>query len=634
MNKSIAEIAIPISLSMNSIFDYRIPDGISPEIKIGCRVLVPFRNKKLIGYVIGLKNRSSFESKLKQIIKNLDDQPLINDELLKIALFIRNKYFCSIADAMHTVVPQNVKQSKTQLATENIRQAIFEKPNIVEVAQSGIRNIMPINNSILIHDIDNYSRWNIYSSLIRTELSKKKSVIFLVPDHNRITSALNKLKLKLNPIIISSHIKPTICKNSWITAMNSDFSFVLGTRSAVFTPVKKLGLIIIDEEDHFAYRQDQVPHYRTSEVAFERSRINDARLILGSFTPSLESSFLAKENKLSYFKTGIFKTSTEVKLIDMEGERRFKRRERIISATLEHYIADNLEKNKRILIFVNKKGFSTFLYCKKCKTTQTCQQCSSSLVYHYKTKTLTCPKCSFKSKAMDLCPVCKSSYIKYFGFGIEKVESELTRLFPSAKIKIFEDGNAKNNSCDIMLSTQAFLESSGCDAESFDVVAVLGCEQMLGALDFRATEKTFSKLLKLYLLAKQQLLIQTNVIDNVALKALQNKELDAFYDNELRCRIDSQLPPVVELGILLIRSKDQQKAKNAADEIYRQIKRNKSNVTLLGPTASVPFKLRGNFRYQILIKYTNLLPIEKKIRDIIEKPSSGIIITFDPSAIF
>ena len=635
MKTLIAEVAIPISLSLNSSFDYAIPKDIQPEVKIGCRVLIPFRSRRLTGYVVKIKDHSKFEKILKPILRNFDEEPVITDELLRLGFFIQKKYFCSLADSIHAVLPQGVKQAKKDFFANEEEKAPEFSALALNNEEKGFLSKNELENEItLIQLLNENSKWLAYSALIKKCLLEKKSVIYLVPDHGKIYPAIERLCLGMKPLIISSNTKPCESFSAWERAKNTSQSFVMGTRSAIFAPVNNLGLIIMDEEEHFAYRQDQMPHYRAKDLAIERTKIHRSKLVLGSFSPTLETYAEAKKQVGGYIQLGSLQSKPGIKLIDMAQEKRFGMRKNIISGVLEHYIADTLEKNGRLLIFVNKKGFSTFLYCKKCKTTQSCPRCSGSLVYHYKTKTASCPKCSHEAPSPELCPNCKSAYIKYFGYGIEKAESELARLFPSSKIETYQRGHNRPSGHDIMLATQSLFEGPFWEDSVYDTVAVLGCEEMLGAFDFRATERTFARLLRLFSLAKKQLLIQTQVTDNSALLYLQKTDIEGFYAQELKQREELSLPPAICLGIIFVRSADQIKAKNSVQRIFKDLKKGKiAGLDIFEPVACAPFKVRGNYRFQILVKYVTLELIDKKLRKIIENPMHGVIVTFDPSAL-
>jgi primosomal protein N' len=632
--RMILEVAVPISFALNEEFDYWAPASCQP-ISVGCRVLVPFRSRLVLGYVIGTKKHSIFEKKLKPIIKNLDPAPLISAELLELADKIHRDYFCSLAEAIDATLPIGLKKA---------RKAIRDKKELVK------QNIVPFNFSaeeneilangntqapvVLVHDLSNTKRWTIYSSLIKKTLNAKKSVIFLVPDHGKIASALKYLGLNLVPRVITSGESPISSLETWQGINEEGFSFVIGTRSAVFAPVNNLGAIFIEEEEHFAYRQDQVPHYRALDIAFQRTRDHQAQIILGSFTPSLDSYWLINRLKGCYWKIESKTAPARVRLIDMRQEVRFKGRKKTISKILEYRLASLLEKKEKVLIFVNQKGFSTFLYCQRCKKTQTCPSCSSSLKYYFKEKLVSCPTCSYQAKSFDICPQCKSAYVRYAGYGVEKVESELLRLFPSLKIFTYEKGKAALDSYDIMLTTQQFLEDPSWSSYAFDSVAVVACDQMLGHVDFRSTERAFAKLLKLSSLARSEVYLQTYMADHLALNFLVNNDVDGFFKNELSQREELNLPPLTEMAVLMIRSHNQAKTQQVAQAFYKKLKKKcvwKNGFLLSEPVASIPFRVRQNYRYQIHIKYKDLKPVRKNILAMMKDRPKGVIVTFDPS---
>jgi len=621
----IAEVAIPISIALNEQFDYLVPASLTPKVTIGCRVLVPFRTSVILGYCVGLKDNSKFLRQLRPILKNLDNQPILDDELFKLAHKIQKDYFCSLAQAIQTVLPTGVKNTKSA--------ALEDQPIPAQAMPHfdiDIKEEKPKNQITLIQDLSDRKRWDEYAALIKRTLNAKKSVIFLVPDHEKIKPAIEFLNLGIDPYILTSSLTAQNSLRTWTAIKNAPFSFVLGTRSAVFAPVNNLGLIILEEEGHFAYRQDQVPHYQAFDLALERVKEHKARLILGSFILSLDSYYLYKKQKAAYVCLKRQQPWPKVRIIDMRQEFVPKGKEKIISKSLEYQIANILNSKEKLLIFVNQKGFSTFLYCPKCKKTQTCPRCSSSLKYHFKEKTVICPSCTFKASSFDICPTCRSTYIKYSGYGLEKVESELMRLFPSVKIHAYEKSQPAGLAYDIMLATQQFLEDPYLNKYSFDSVCVIACEQMLGHMDFRSTEKTYSRLLRLRSCASKEIILQTHVVENDALKYLNDSEPSGFFKEELKCRKELKLPPVVQMAALNIRSKDDASAKNKANTFYKKLKKLPDSCEAFEPMACVPFKVRGNYRYQILIKYGSLENIQKILSAMTRERKQNVIVTFEP----
>lgn len=634
MNKMILEVAVPVSFALNEQFDYLAPDSCLP-ISVGCRVLVPFRSKVLLGVVVKIKKHSAFEKKLKSVIKNLDPVPLLTEELLTLAEKIHQDYFCSLAEAIHATLPIGLK--KANKGTSSTKEPVGQ--NITPFDFTRQENEFLIDRNIqtpliLVHDLSNQERWALYSCIIKKTLNAHKSVIFLVPDHEKIDFALKELNLRLVPFVITSGETHSLSLQTWLETKKRDFSFIIGTRSAVFAPVNNLGAVIIEEEEHFAYRQDQVPHYRALDIALLRTERHKAQLVLGSFMPSLDTYSFIQHSKACYWKIQSKTPPAMVRLIDMRQEFGFKGKEKSISKILEYRLAHALEKKEKILIYVNQKGFSTFLYCRRCKKTQTCPDCSSSLRYHFKQQLVSCPTCSYQAPSFDICPQCKSAYVKYSGYGVEKVESELLRLFPALKIFTYEKGSRPPDSYDIMLATQQFLEDPSWGSYVFDTVAVAACDQMLGHLDFRSTERAFAKFLKLFFLARSEFCLQTHWINHPALNFLAKKDIDGFLKNELGQREELNLPPFARMATLLVRSPHQAKTEGVARAFYKKLKRGrvpKKDIELSEPTALTPLRVRGNFRYQIIIKYRDMEPLKKSILALIKKRPKGAIVTFDPS---
>ncbi|MFH0876716.1 MAG: primosomal protein N' [Candidatus Omnitrophota bacterium] len=631
----IAEVALPISIALNESFDYRIPTNLSGNLNVGCRVLVPFRSSILIGTVIKIKNRSAYRNILKPILKSIDSEPLLDTMFLDLARTIQKKYFCSLADAINVMLPSSLKHSRKPLMLEEPdADARFTCGNLTLDGQEAdfLARKETKAKLLLISDHTNQKRWMAYRALVKKTLQKQQSAIVLVPDHRKIPFALQCLNLPCLPFIVSSSIKPHKVACDWLRMRRQPFSFVVGTRSAVFAPVRNLGLVVIDEEDHFAYRQDQVPHYQAHDIACERSKGNDVRIVFGSCLPSLET---LSRQELQHISLGDCDPLAAVRLIDTHREHVPRSRPKVISYVLEQHLAQTLEEKGKVLLFGHKKGFSTFLYCSHCKKTLTCPHCSSSLRHYYKESQLRCPSCSYKTPLEELCPRCQRSYVKYAGYGLEKIESEVHRLFPTAKICVypFEKNGPSAASCDIMCASQDFLESPLHAQTCFDCVAVLGCEQMLGQVDFRCAERTFARLWQLLLLAKKELLIQSQMVDHHALSFLAKHDPEGFLRQELQERQDSSLPPSVGLACLFIRGTNQAKTLEAAEAIYKKLKKSVARIEdaeTFAPVPEIPIKKRKNFWYHILIKYKTFNRLVAPIRSCLQQRRGGVIVTCDP----
>lgn len=639
----IAEVAIPISFTSNEVFDYLIADSIEHPVCVGGRVLVPFRSSVVLGFVVGIKKHSLFQEKLKPIYRNLDRQPVLDDEFFALAHKIQTEHFCSLGEAIASVLPVGLKRLEKwpghPCESEEKTIPLF---TMTEQEQELLRSPHFLEDFIVVTDSDNEKRWAMYEALIKNTLNSKRSVLFLVPDQKKIEYAAKKLNLGFEPYQLSSSLSAKESLNHWLAIKKSSFCMVAGTRSAIFAPVKNLGVIIIEEEGHFAYAQEQSPHYKVADIAFWRAKFAKARVILGSFMPTLESYYLKKVKKsprlgqkCEYLSFAPDIPWPRIKLVDTRHDGRYAGREKILSKVFEYHIADSLQKKERVLVYVNKKGFSTFLYCNKCKKVQSCPSCSSSLVYYLEEKIVSCPICRYKTELFDLCQECKSSYIKFFGHGAQKVESEIKRLFPTAKISFLNkavEGKLNFDNIDIVLTTQQFFENFHWHDNVFDSVCVVSCDEMLGGTDFRSTEKAFLKLLRLGRIARKQLCIQTRMAGHYIFNYLKLFDLDGFYTHELKLRKELKLPPCVRMGALFVRSKNMENTQKQAFLIYEDledIKDKKPVFQCFEPIPCAPFKVRGNYRFRIFFKYTNIKKLNSVFKKLLQRRHKGIITTIE-----
>jgi len=414
---------------------------------------------------------------------------------------------------------------------------------------------------------------------------------------------------------------------SWLKISSGKIRIVLGTRLAVFTPLKNIGLIIVEDESNSSYKQDQVPHYNAREVAFMLARRNKAQIVLSSLVPSVESFNKFKNKTLSYSTVkGKDWASPKINLLDVS--RIGKGRKEIISAALENAIRETLSNSGKVLILMNRKGFSTYLRCQSCGFVLRCQRCSSSLAYHFDQKKLFCPFCNYKSEPITICPKCNSSYIRYLGVGIEKLESELNRIFPQARISIWKE-NIKIENNNVIIATQTIMHRQL--PILFDLVVALQIESLLNRVDFRAAEKTFSMLWRLAKLAEKQLIIQTRNAAHYCLQALYNNKPEDFYRSEISARKALDFPPLSHFIQIKLRGKNETKTATVAQLMFdKLVVLNKIKGTVIfEPVIANPSKLRGYYYWNVLVKTKSVLKANRLIRQVRKsiKSKSGVIIT-------
>ncbi|MCM8763209.1 MAG: primosomal protein N', partial [Candidatus Omnitrophica bacterium] len=497
---------------------------------------------------------------------------------------------------------------------------------------SGLDKILGSPDITLIHDMEKISRWEIYQKEIQKALDENRTVLFLNTDLDEAQKTETFLRQRFDCSIIFMHRRQRFKKGieEWLKIKNQKADIILGVRSAIFAPSQNLGLIIIDEEQSQNYKNDQVPHYNSRDVALMRATIEKTKVILASSSPSLEMMQLVKNKKINYLLLER-KNYPEVQIIDMRQQRTFyKKREIIISNTLQVAINQALERKGKILLFINRKGFATFAYCRNCNFILRCPRCNVNLAYHFKENLLICHYCNYRQEPAMICPECNSSYIRYSGMGIEKIESELHRIFPRVKIlKIERLKDMEENRIDIFISTQIALKTKPA---SFDLVGVVSVDNSLNRIDFRSAEKTYALLAGLLGLAKETLVIQTNIPTHYCFEALVKKDTNLFYDKELLLRKQLGFPPFKHFISIQVRGKDWEKVESKAKQIFEKLHSKEKNK--IGASMNVnpmqPAKLRDNFYWQILIKSANPKKSIKFIRGCIKDIShSGITITID-----
>ncbi|MDP2939871.1 MAG: primosomal protein N' [Candidatus Omnitrophota bacterium] len=614
MKRNIANVVV--GLPIETIFDYLIPDELVNRIKVGCRVWVPFREKRKVGYIVGLNAFSSFK-KIKWVISLIDEEPIFDKDYLRFLKNFNTYYSCSLGEAIETSLPIGLKSGMNVL---------LNKP----IAYENEKN----NSSIkLIQDFSGKKKWEIFFKEILDCLRVKGAVIFLVPEVLYIPFVLNKLKdagVKDVVAVFNRKLSPNRQAIEWQKVKNGVVNIAIGTRSAIFAPFKNLKLIIIDEEDSPSYKQQQMPFYHARDVALMRAKLNRINLILASPTPSIEIYHLVKKNRFKFLFLKDEKQLAPIKVIDMA---RFsyenRKRNQIISLPLEIRMRKILQDAGKVIIFINRKGFSNIVRCKKCNLTLKCSRCNASLTYHFDKKKLLCRFCNYQIEPLLLCPNCNASYMRYSVMGTETLESEASRLFPDKKVRRLdkETGIIKDK-FDILISTQMILKSYNLIFA--DLIGVVAIDSALNRLDFRAAEKTFSLLIKLSQLAKQEIIVQTHNPKHYSILSAAEKDFPHFYKKELRERRSLGFPPFRHFIFIMVRGKRLEAVKNFSFSLHETLKRlNKSkDIEIYEPLADIPDKLRGSFRWQILIKgkiikKTNQL-IKNGLR--LQGKKSGIIV--------
>ncbi|EMI13451.1 primosomal protein N' [Bacillus altitudinis MN12] len=499
------------------------------------------------------------------------------------------------------------------------------------------------HETFLLHGVTGSGKTEIYLQTIDHVLQKGKEAIVLVPEISLTPQMVQRFKERFgsNVAVLHSGLSTGEKYDEWRKIHRKEVKLVVGARSAVFAPFENLGMIIIDEEHESSYKQEEMPRYHAKDVAIERAGRHQCPVVLGSATPSLESYARAKKGvyTLLTLKRRVNQQQLpHVSLIDMREELRNGNRS-MFSEELMLRLKEVLERKEQAVLFLNKRGYSSFVMCRDCGYVEQCPHCEISLTYHRFQKRLKCHYCGHEAPVPAECPECHSEHIRYFGTGTQRVEEELTKVLPEARvIRMDVDTTSRkgaheklltsfgNKEADILLGTQMI--AKGLDFPDVTLVGVLSADTSLHIPDFRSSEKTFQLLTQVSGRAGRHekagsVIIQSYTPSHYSIELTKQHDYEAFYEQEMLHRRHQSYPPFYFLAMVTVSHEEVTKAAHVTDKIVQFLKMNCApNTRILGPAASPIAKIKDRYRYQCVIKYkreNELASLLRKIQDHYQK---------------
>jgi primosomal protein N' (replication factor Y) (superfamily II helicase) len=496
-----------------------------------------------------------------------------------------------------------------------------------------------VYSAFLLHGVTGSGKTEVYLEMIAKCLDIGKEAIVLVPEISLTPQMVNRFKGRFgNQVaVLHSRLSHGERYDEWRMIREGKVKVAVGARSAIFAPFTKLGLIIIDEEHESSYKQEETPRYHAREICLKRAQFHQAAAIFGSATPAMESYFKATKGKmelLSMPKRVANRPLPAVQIIDMRSELRDGNRS-MFSHALTNAITDRLDRQEQMVLFLNRRGFSTFVMCRSCGYVMQCPHCDISLTYHRYNQTVRCHYCGYAEKEPTECPQCHSSHIRFFGTGTQKVEEELSRHFPGVRvIRMDVDTTSQKGShekllssfrqgqADILLGTQMI--AKGLDFPRVTLVGVIAADTSLGMPDFRAAERTFQLLTQVAGRAGRhelpgEVVIQTYNPEHYSVLLAKEHDYIAFFSQEAKHRFKNGYPPFYKLILFTFTSENVPLIVKKADEWVRMMRRElPSSVYLLGPVASPIPRIKDRYRFQCMLKYRDereVLPFVKKMAD-------------------
>ena len=479
------------------------------------------------------------------------------------------------------------------------------------------------HDTYLLYGVTGSGKTEVYIKWIEKCIDEGKTAIMLVPEIGLTTQIAKRFyeAFGSDVAIFHSSLSEGEKYDEYLKILRGEVHVVVGTRSAVFVPLKNLGIIIIDEEDSSSYKQDNNPRYHAKDIAIYRGKYNNIPVVLGSATPTLESK--ARADKGVYKLLRLTNRVGNAKLpiihvIDMEPE--MKKRNMIFSEFLQNKIKEKLERREQIILLLNRRGFSTFITCSNCGYTYKCPSCDITLTFHKSTNNLICHYCGYQKKKDEVCPECHEESLNYYGLGTEKLEERIKEMYPSARVVRMDQDTTRNKGMheriindfkdykyDILLGTQMI--SKGLDFPKVTLVGVINADASLNIPDYRSSEVTYSLLSQVAGRAGRseipgEVIIQTFNPDNYVIECVKNNNYDRFYLQEMQFRKNLKYPPYYYLVSIKVIGKIYEKTIENSQKVKKYLADNLNKETIvLGPTTASVFKFNNEYRMQIIIKY-------------------------------
>jgi len=662
-------VDVLVNRPVDGPFTYSVPEGLEAALNIGALVEVSFGSKRLFGYVVGISSKTNVKN-VKPVIKVVDSVPLIDDEILRLTKWISEYYYSSWGEALSAAIPSALKKisktSRPHKKTIKDEEIIFEdgsdrhlvptpeQKEALDLIKSSIDK--KTHRVFLLYGVTGSGKTEVYLQAVDYAFQKGFSSIILVPEISLTPQTVARFRARFGDriAILHSRLRETRRAYEWKRIASGEARIVVGARSAIFAPVKNLGLIVVDEEHETSYKQEETPRYNARDVAVKRAELTNGVVILGSATPSLESFYAATQGQYTLIELSEridYRLLPEVEIVDMREELHREKKFPILSNTLKNWMEKDIGENKQVIIFLNRRGFSTFINCRKCGYVITCKRCNVSLTYHYHTRQLICHHCNYKMSPPEICPSCNSTYLKYWGLGTEKVENEIHRLFPQARIARLDTDAArgygahervlsmfKEQKIDILVGTQMI--AKGLDFPQVTLVGVISADTALNLPDFRAGERTFNLLTQVGGRAGRgdlggRVIIQTYAPGHYAIQAARNHDYRSFYAKEISFRKELNLPPFSHIVRVMLRGRNEEKVVDFAEalrvKLVKRIKALDKDIEIVGPAPAPISRLKGLYHWHLFLKSKRAEDAVGLLKEILDnqRRKKGVIITVD-----
>src|SRR5271170_2420720 len=577
---------------------------------------------------------------------------LLLTELLELAeiasaAIVRRLEDCKLVEITSEISERDPYARETILPTQNIVLNPAQAKALGEITKA-----MDTENSshtFLLHGVTGSGKTEIYLQALAHALEQGKGAIVLVPEISLTPQTVERFKARFSSgklqtlvAVLHSHLSAGERHDEWHKIRQGRARIVIGARSAIFAPVEPLGLIIVDEEHETSYKQEEAPRYHARDVAIMRGQMENAVVVLGSATPSLESFYNCKRGKFTLLELPERVDNQKmprVRVVDMRQAAAKEKGSLIFSPQLKEAIHQRLDRGEQTILFLNRRGYSTSLQCPKCGYVCNCPNCSLALTFHRQEQKLACHICGHVEKVPLVCPneKCKNPAIRFSGTGTQKVEETLAKLFPKARIKRMDAdtmkrkddyrkvlGDFRAGKTDILVGTQMI--AKGLHFPNVTLVGIIYADLALHQPDFRAGERTFQLLTQVAGRAGRgdvegEVFVQAFAPFHPAIQFARRHDFNGFYEQEMEFREQLKYPPVSRVALLTLKGRNEEKVKFSADHLKRELEKNLKefkDLILAGPAPAPLLRAETFYRYQIMLRTRAMSALSRELSRIIQ----------------
>jgi primosomal protein N' (replication factor Y) (superfamily II helicase) len=631
-----AEVAVEAGRSLDrETYSYQVPDGM--DVVPGHRVTVPFGRRASYGFVVSLGTEDpGVETKP---IASVGGDPLLLPHQVALARLVADHYWVPLIECIRAMLPPRIRKTASSGSGPSSRQRrhsrLLELANKVAATaiapdltaeQSAALEVIGTNQLTLLHGVIASGKTEVYLAAAEQALAGGLRVLLLVPDISLTPQLVERVRARLKAPIAILHSQLTELERAqqWWRTRRGEAEVVLGSRSAVFAPIPRLGLICLDEEGTASYKQDRTPRYETGWVARRLAALTGARLVAGSATPSVVTYHDATRGELALAKLTkrVRGHDAEVELVDMRDEAAAGNRQPLSRRLLE-VVNRTLENEEQVILYLNRRGMSTFVLCRDCGRSVQCLGCSVALVQHAEIDGLVCHYCGYSRAMPSVCDHCGSRNIRGLGMGTQRLESMVKKLWPRARVLRLDSDTAKGpdsyfdiweafseRRADILVGTQ--MVTRGLDLPAVTCVGVVDADLPLHFPDYRSAENTFALVVQVAGRAgrdgrEARVVVQTSNPEHYSLRCAAAGDYDGFYAAELPSRKAFTFPPFAELAVLTRTDADDGRAAAGAREAAEALasgllREGVEGIRVMGPSPAFIHRLRGEYRWQVTLK--------------------------------